>query len=155
MRKNWSWKRNLNRRPHPGKEAFREKLLPRNFHGDFRGSSRTHNLLKSGEPAGTRTQDPRLKRASGLVALTNDQVRLSAKNPLRNEGLQDGVCAGMRLQHISNRDQNRARTVTRTVTRNYVDYAASRFTGGGTAEGAIPLSLKARRTRSFRSFLQW
>jgi len=33
------------------------------FHGAFRGSSKTHNLLKSGEPAGTRTQGPRLKRA--------------------------------------------------------------------------------------------
>lgn len=56
---------------------------------------------------------PRLKRASGLVALTNDQVRLSAKNPLRNDALQEADCAGLRLRHIGNRNQNRDRTVTK------------------------------------------
>ncbi len=43
--------------------AQKEQLLPRNFHGAFRGSDKNHNLLKNGESAGIRTQDPRLKKA--------------------------------------------------------------------------------------------
>ena len=74
------------------------------------------SLILCGESAGIRTQDPRLKRASELAALTNDQVRLSAKNSLLNDGLQEAECAGLRLQHTCDRDQNRARTVTKTVT---------------------------------------
>jgi len=77
------------------------------------------SLILGGESAGIRTQDPRLKRASGLVALTKDQVRLSVKIPLRNAWLQVAKCAGLRLRHIGNRDQNRDRTVTKTVTKNH------------------------------------
>jgi len=68
-----------------------------------------------GESAGIRTQDPRLKRAFRLVALTNDQVRLSAIKPFWNAEFQTSECAGLRLRHIGNRNQNRARTVTKTV----------------------------------------
>ena len=36
------------------------------------------SIVVNGESAGIRTQDPRLKRASRLVTLTNDELRLSA-----------------------------------------------------------------------------
>ena len=82
-------------------------------------------MIYCGESAGIRTQDPRLKRASGLVALKKDQVRLSVKTPLRNAWLQVAKCAELRLRDIGNRDQNRDRTVTKTVTKNETILVAS------------------------------
>jgi len=59
---------------------------------------------------------PRLKRASQLVAITKYGVRLIAKKALLVADLRIPECDGFVLGHIGNRDQNCARTVTKTVT---------------------------------------
>ena len=49
-------------------------LCPMTVQWRFIGQSENRKSLKYGESAGIRTQDPRLKRASGLVPITNDQM---------------------------------------------------------------------------------
>ncbi|MCC2642421.1 MAG: hypothetical protein K0S45_2834 [Nitrospira sp.] len=76
------------------------------------------SLIVGGESAGIRTQDPRLKRASRLAAITNYEVRLIAGKALLAADFQTLEWDGFVLRHIGNRDQNRDRTVTKTGTKS-------------------------------------
>ena len=42
------------------------------------------STVRSGEPAGTRTQDPRLKRATQAITTEDERVRLIDTNPLKS-----------------------------------------------------------------------
>ena len=41
-------------------------------------------MIVNGEPAGTRTQDPRLKRATQAITTEDERVRLIDTNPLKS-----------------------------------------------------------------------
>ena len=74
------------------------------------------SLIFYGESAGIRTQDPRLKRAPQALAIGSYRVRLNVVKALTGAGLIRFECDGFILSHIADRDQNRDRTVTKTVT---------------------------------------
>lgn len=67
---------------------------------------------------------PRLRGASGLVDLTNDELRLRFHKCLLANGLRRSWGDRWGLRHMGNRDQNRIRTVTKTMAKRYVQQAA-------------------------------
>jgi hypothetical protein len=68
--------------------------------------------VRSGEPAGTRTQDPRLKRATQAVTTKDDRVRSIDTISLKSCNTFYCDCDYLRPRHISDHHQNRYRTAT-------------------------------------------